>query len=81
MRKFLTAAVAAAFMVVPSAAFAEAGDNASDMGQAHGAFAVTNGNFGFLGEVGGTPGYHDGAVGQAPGATGYNNSALAPGQN
>jgi hypothetical protein len=81
MRKFLTAAVAAAFMVVPSAAFAEAGDNASDMGQAHGAFAVTNGNFGFLGEVGGTPGYHDGAVGQDPGATGYNNSALAPGQN
>jgi hypothetical protein len=25
---------------------------------------------------GGTPGYHDGAVGQDPGATGYNNSHL-----
>jgi hypothetical protein len=81
MRKFLTAAVAAALMAVPSAAFAAAGDNASDMGQAHGAFAVTNGNFGWLGALGGTPGYHDGAVGQEPGATGYNNSALAPGQN
>jgi hypothetical protein len=81
MRKCLTAAVAAALMAVPSAAFAEAGDNASDMGQAHGAFAVTNGNFGWLGALGGTPGYHNGAVGQDPGATGYNNSALAPGQN
>ena len=80
-KKFLTAAVAAALMAVPSAAFAEAGDNASDMGKAHGAFAVTNGNFGWLGALGGTPGYHNGAVGQDPGATGYNNSALAPGQN
>jgi hypothetical protein len=80
-KKFLTAAVAAALMAVPSTAFAEAGDNASDMGQAHGAFAVTNGNFGWLGALGGTPGYHNGAVGQEPGATGYNNSALAPGQN
>jgi hypothetical protein len=33
-----------------------------------------NGNFGFLGELGGAPGYHDGAVGQEVGATGYNNS-------
>jgi hypothetical protein len=43
-------------------------------GAQHGAFANVNGNFGFLGEVGGTPGYHNGAVGQDPGATGYNNS-------
>jgi hypothetical protein len=36
-----------------------------------------NGNFGFLGEAGGTPGYHGGAVGQEPGATGYNDSTAA----
>jgi hypothetical protein len=47
---------------------------ASSSGASHGAFADQNGNFGFLGDVGGTPGYHDGAVGQDPGATGYNNS-------
>ena len=46
----------------------------SDCGAAHGAFANVNGNFGWLGEMGGTPGYHNGAVGQQPGATGYNNS-------
>lgn len=46
-------------------------------GAAHGAFANVNGNFGFLGEVGGTPGYHDGAVGQDSGATGYNNSTAS----
>ena len=38
------------------------------------AFADQNGDFGFLGGLGGTPGYHGGAVGQDPGATGYNNS-------
>ena len=48
--------------------------NQSASGAVHGAFADENGNFGFLGEEGGTPGYHDGAVGQDPGATGYNNS-------
>lgn len=47
---------------------------ASSSGSAHGAFADENGNFGFLGAAGGTPGYHHGAVGQDPGATGYNNS-------
>ena len=52
-------------------------DNASPCGAIHGAFANVNGNFGFLGEVGGTPGYHDGAVGQDPGATGYNNSTAS----
>ena len=46
----------------------------SDCGAVHGAFANVNGNFGFLGEVGGTPGYHYGATGQDAGATGYNNS-------
>lgn len=46
----------------------------SPCGAVHGAFANVNGNFGFLGDAGGTPGYHNGAVGQDPGATGYNNS-------
>lgn len=47
---------------------------ASPCGEVHGAFANLNGNFGFLGPLGGTPGYHGGAVGQMPGATGANNS-------
>lgn len=46
----------------------------SDCGAVHGAFANENSNFGFLGQLGGTPGYHNGAVGQDPGATGSNNS-------
>ncbi len=46
----------------------------SACGSAHGAFADVNGNFGFLGAIGGTPGYHDGATGQEEGATGSNNS-------
>jgi hypothetical protein len=49
---------------------------ASDSGQAHGAFgyfgADTNLGVNSLGP--GTPTYHGGAVGQDPGATGYNNS-------
>lgn len=53
---------------------AQPGANASPCGAVHGAFASVNGNFGFLGQVGGTPGYHDGATGQQPGATGFNNS-------
>lgn len=58
-------------------ALAAQGDNAengSACGQAHAARADVNGNFGFLGDAGGTPGYHSGATGQEPGATGYNNS-------
>lgn len=47
-----------------------------DSGAASGAFAAGDFNYGFLGEVGGTPGYHDGAVGQQDGATGSNNSAV-----
>ncbi len=42
-------------------------------GAVHGAFANTNGNFGWLGAEGGAAGHHD-AVGQETGATGYNNS-------
>lgn len=68
-----TGAVILGSLAVP--ALAAVGDNhASACGATHGAFASVNGNFGFLGEVGGTPGYHGGAVGQDPGATGYNNS-------
>jgi hypothetical protein len=50
------------------------GSNASASGAGHGAFADVNGNFGFLGDAGGTPGYHNGATGQEAGATGSNNS-------
>ncbi len=76
MRVLRSALVVAAVTVSTAAFAAGAGDgsNASACGAAHGAFADVNGNFGFLGQVGGTPGYHDGAVGQMPGATGYNNS-------
>ena len=54
---------------------------ASSEGACHGAFANENGNFGWLGPLVGTPVYH-GAVGQEPGATGYNNAfgcGLSPG--
>jgi hypothetical protein len=47
--------------------------NASACGAAHAAQADVNGNFGFLGEVGGAAGYH-GVTGQDAGATGFNNS-------
>ena len=73
MRLVIIAIVALA-MAVPAFAGGSENSNASPCGATHGAFADVNGNFGFLGEVGGTPGYHDGAVGQDPGATGYNNS-------
>lgn len=46
-------------LVLPIAAFAD-GPNPSPSGATHGAFANVNGNFGFLGELGGTPGYHGG---------------------
>jgi hypothetical protein len=61
-------------MAVPALAGGSGNSKASACGAAHGAFADENGNFGFLGEVGGTPGYHNGAVGQQSGATGHNNS-------
>lgn len=79
LKKYVVGAVASLIMIsgmaVPAlAAGAGDGSKASPCGAAHGAFADVNGNFGFLGQVGGTPGYHNGAAGQEPGATGYNNS-------
>ena len=71
MRKLFVALIAAAALAIPAASASAA---PSDSGACHGAFANVNGNFGFLGDLGGTPGYHNGAVGQDPGATGYNNS-------
>jgi hypothetical protein len=67
-------AIVALVMAVPAFAGGSENSNASVCGATHGAFADVNGNFGFLGAAGGTPGYHGGAVGQDPGATGYNNS-------
>lgn len=60
-------------MVAPVFAAGSDGSQASACGATHGAFADVNGSFGWLGPLGGTPGYHN-AVGQEPGATGYNNS-------
>lgn len=80
MKKILAAAAAGTVMfvsmAVPALAAGSENSQASDCGAGHGAFADVNGNFGFLGEVGGTPGYHGGATGQEAGATGYNNSHL-----
>lgn len=72
IKKFLAGAAisAAMFSSFAGAAFAAP----SACGGTHGAFANVNSNFGWLGELGGTPGYHNGATGQEPGATGYNNS-------
>ena len=84
MRKLLigvTAALAASafsFAAVPAFAAGNGdGSQASCSGANHGAFADVNGNFGSLGDLGGTPGAHNGAVGQNPGATGYNNSHVS----
>ncbi len=60
-------------MAVPALAVGSEESHAAPCGATHGAFADQWGNFGWLGDLGGTPGYHD-AVGQQPGATGYNNS-------
>jgi hypothetical protein len=61
-------------LAVPAAGLADSsGSEASYSGATHGAFADVNGAFGWLGALGGTPGYHN-AVGQEPGATGFNNS-------
>jgi hypothetical protein len=57
-------------LAVPAASASAA---PSACGASHGAFANENGNFGWLGDLDGTPGYH-GAVGQESRATGYNNS-------
>ena len=47
---------------------------AGSSGLCHGAFANTNGNFGFLGARGGST---SGGVPAGPGATGWNNSAVS----
>lgn len=75
MKKLILSVVAVTTLAFSGVALAS-GTPSCD-GAIHGAFANVNGNFGFLGDVGGTPGYHDGAVGQDPGATGYNNSTAA----
>jgi hypothetical protein len=77
MKKVIACVIAAASLVFAGVAFADQGGTPSCNGAAHGAFANVNGNFGFLGAAGGTPGYHDGAVGQDAGATGSNNSSAA----
>ena len=74
MRRFFATAALTGLALVPASAAFAGSSHASDCGAAHGAFANVNGNFGFLGDAGGTPGYHNGARGQDVGATGYNNS-------
>jgi len=78
----LRTAILIAALTVSSAAFAATtpgNSQPSACGATHGAFAVVYGNFGWLGPLGGTPGYHNG-VGQDDqgtthgGASGYNNS-------
>jgi hypothetical protein len=75
VKTLIVTLVAVVSLVLAGFAFADSsGSSASQCGAAHGAFADQNGNFGWLGPMGGTPGYHNGAVGQDPDATGYNNS-------
>jgi hypothetical protein len=75
MKTLIVTLFAVASLVLAGMAFAGSDSaNPSPCGAAHGAFADVNGSFGWLGPMGGTPGYHGGAVGQDPGATGYNNS-------
>jgi hypothetical protein len=77
MKKFLAPLAVVVALAVPTIASAE--NNASPCGATHGAFANVNGNFGEVLGAGGTPVYHDGAVGQEVGATGYNNSHVVCG--
>ena len=72
MKTLFATLVLVAALAIPAVGSA---NNAAPCGATHGAFANMNGNFGFLGDAGGTPGYHNGATGQDPGATGYNNSS------
>lgn len=79
-------ALAAIFAASAVPAFAASGgfgygeqpgySKASDCGAAHGSFSYFDGdtNLGVNSLGPGTPTYHNGAVGQEPGATGYNNS-------
>ena len=74
IKKYIVGGVAAISILAGAAVPAISHAAPSSCGATHGAFANVNGNFGFLGQDGGTPGYHNGATGQDPGATGYNNS-------
>ncbi|MGH3084133.1 MAG: hypothetical protein ACRDNP_08765 [Gaiellaceae bacterium] len=79
MKKFITIAAAAAVLAIPAAASAGSGYStqpgfASCNGSAHGAFGAFSGDHNL---AGGSPAYHDGAVGQEAGATGFNNSTAA----
>lgn len=80
IRKILAGAAATGLMLssMATAAFASpAADNAQcGTDAASGAFLAGDSNYGFLGALGGTPGYHNGAVGQETEATGSNNSAV-----
>jgi hypothetical protein len=86
MRKLILAVVSAAVLAVPGVAAAGDGwgtqpgydvSNAVSCNADHGAFGAFDGDHN-LGH-GGTPVYHDGAVGQETGATGSNNSTFAAG--
>jgi hypothetical protein len=77
MKRLIAVLAVAAGLAIPAGAVASpANDNAQcGTDAASGAFLAGEGNYGFLGEAGGTPGYH-GARGQEPGATGYKNSQV-----
>jgi len=77
MRKILAICSVVGLLSFLGVLSASAAGTPSCDGAIHGAFANVNGDFGWLGPEGGTPGHHDGAVGQDPGATGYNNSTAA----
>lgn len=81
MRKTFAVVAALASLLIVGSAQAAYGDQpgydqASCNGSAHGAFGAFDGDYN-LGDFGGTPGYHSGAVGQESGATGSNNSGAA----
>ena len=57
MKTLIVTLFAVVSLVLAGFAFADSsGSSASSCGAAHGAFADVNGNFGWLGEAGGTPG-------------------------
>lgn len=88
IKKLLIGASVSAFMLGAMAVpvFAERPEygeqpgysQASECGAGHGSFGYFNGdtNLGVKSLGPGTPTYHNGAVGQEEGATGYNNSTL-----
>lgn len=80
IKKFLAGTAVGALMLVSTAvpAFASpAAPNAQcGTGASSGAFLMGEYNYGDYLSHGGTPVYHDGAVGQDAGATGYNNSQV-----